>query len=106
MLKTTMYIGLNDKNAERQLISTETAKNYVSSILIDKFDLFAFTLSECYGVYKMASTGNIIHEKTLRIEIATDDEITALDSIIRTLKTMLNQETIMVEKEVKTISFE
>ena len=60
---------------------------------------------ECSGVYKMESTGNIVFEKSIRVEIATEGELTAADAIIETLKKELNQESIMMEKETKEIFF-
>lgn len=105
MTKTLLTIGLNDKNTERQEIATGEAKNIIANILLNKFDIFAFTMFECSGVYKMESTGNIIFENSIRVEIATDDELTAADAIIAELKNVLNQETIMMEKETKEIYF-
>ena len=106
MTKTTLTIGLNDKDCEKQLISSETAKSIIGNTLICKFGIYAYTLTECFGVYRMVSTGNIVHEKSLKVEIASEEAIPALDSIVSTLKTMLNQESIMIEQEVKEIRFE
>lgn len=105
MTKTTLTIGLNDKNTERQEIETGAAKNIIANILLNQFNIFAFTMFECSGVYKMESTGNIICENSIRVEIATDDELTEADAIITELKKELNQESIMMEKETKEIFF-
>lgn len=105
MIKTLLTIGLNDKNTERQEIETGAAKNIIADVLLNKYNIFAFTMFECSGVYKMESTGNIIFENSIRVEIATDDELTAADAIINELKTVLNQESIMMEKEEKDIYF-
>lgn len=105
MTKTLLTIGLNDKNTERQEIETGAAKNIIANILLNQFNIFAFTMFECSGVYKMESTGNIIFENSIRVEIATDDELTESDAIIETLKKELNQESIMMEKEIKEIYF-
>lgn len=86
MTKTLLTIGLNDKNTERQEIETGAAKNIIANILLNQFNIFAFTMFECSGVYKMESTGNIIFENSIRVEIATDDELTESDAIIETLK--------------------
>lgn len=105
MTKTLLTIGLNDKNTERQEIETGAAKNIIANILLNQFNIFAFTMFECSGVYKMESTGNIIFENSIRVEIATDDELTTADAIIAELKNALNQESIMMEKETKEIYF-
>lgn len=105
MIKTILTIGLNDKDTERQVFTTDEAKNTIANILLNQYNIFAFTMFECSGVYKMESSGNIIFENSIRVEIATDDELTAADAIIATLKTELNQESIMMEKETKEIFF-
>lgn len=104
MIKTILTIGLNDKDTERQVFTTDEAKNTIANIL-NQYNIFAFTMFECSGVYKMESSGNIIFENSIRVEIATDDELTAADAIIATLKTELNQESIMMERETKEIFF-
>lgn len=68
-----LTIGLNDRITEKQEISSEAAKRMISEILINKYGVFAFTMFDCYGVYKMNSTGRIIQEPSIRIEIATLD---------------------------------
>lgn len=60
---------------------------------------------ECAGVYKMNSTGAIIQEASIRVEIATDEELTAADGIIGELKERLNQESIMHEVTEANIYF-
>lgn len=105
MIKTILTIGLNDKDTERQVFTTDEAKNTIANILLNQYNIFAFTMFECSGVYKMESSGNIVFENSIRVEIATDDELTAANAIIATLKTELNQESIMMEKETKEIFF-
>ena len=54
----------------------------------------------------MASTNNIVCEPSIRVEIATDNEITPeIDGIIEALKTALNQESIMHEHATAEIYF-
>lgn len=105
MIKTLLTIGLNDKNTERQEVATADAKNLIANILLNHFNIFAFTMFECSGVYKMESTSNIVFENSIRVEIATDNELTTADAIIDELKKALNQESIMMEKETKEIFF-
>lgn len=106
MLKTTITIGLFDKDTEAQEITTENAQNIIAKTLIDDFDIFAFTMWECAGVYKMDSTGNIVREPSIRIEIATDEAIPRFDEMLEALKKALNQETIMTERGMRNINFE
>lgn len=106
MIKNILTIGLFDKNTEQQEIETNQAKNIIANILINDFDIFAFTMMDCNGVYKMASTNNIVCEPSIRVEIATDNEITPeIDGIIEALKTALNQESIMHERATAEIYF-
>ena len=104
MYRNQFTIGLFDKDTEKQEISTHEAKNLIAEILIGKFGIFAFTMIECSGVYRMASTGRIVFEPSIRVEIATDDELAA-DDIIDELKAALNQESIMQEVSKEHIYF-
>lgn len=108
MHEYNLTIGLFDKDTEKQEISTEAAKRIISEILLNKFDIFAFTMIDCSGVYKMNSTGRIVREPSIRIEIATDEEITeTIEKIIDTIKSpeYLNQESVMMKHSIEKISF-
>jgi uncharacterized protein (DUF2344 family) len=96
MKKYKMTVGLNDKNTERQEVATSTAKNILANILLNDFEIYAFTMTECEGCYKMQSTSNIVFEKSIRLEIASDTDID-YKAIINSIKSALNQETVMVE---------
>ena len=104
MKKYEMTIGLFDKDTEKQEISIAEARDTLAYLLIDEFDIFAFTMIECSDVYRMESTGRIVREPSIRIEIASDDEIPAAE-IIENIKKALNQETIMLEVSEANISF-
>ena len=95
-----LTIGLFDKDTERQEITTESAKIMISDILINDFEIYAYTMIDCNGVYKMSSTNRIVHEPSIRIEIVSDEEIEIL-RIIEALKKALNQESIM-HKAIKS----
>ena len=105
MTETKLTIGLVDKDTEKQEISTETGKKIIAECLINKFDIFAFTMYECNGVYKMASTGNIVYEPSIRVEIVTEKPLENINDIITYLKVRLNQESIMLETSEKDIIF-
>lgn len=98
MVKYQLTIGLNDKNTEKQEIRTNAAKKLISEILLNRFEIFAYTMLECSGVYKMQSSGRIVNEKSIRIEIVTNEsDFINIPDIVEYLKKELNQESIMVE---------
>lgn len=105
MVKNQFTIGLFDKDTEKQEIQTNEAKNLIAEILIEKFGIFAFTMIECSGVYRMDSSSRIVFEPSIRVEIATDEELTEADAIIGNLKEALNQESIMHEVNKEHIYF-
>lgn len=106
MYKYTLTIGLFDKDTEKQETPTAAAKSIIDNILINDFELYAFTIWECNGVYKMSSTGAIVHEPSLRLEIATDEnEGNKIHRIAEALKLALNQESIMLECCEANINF-
>jgi len=108
MHEYTLTIGLFDKNTERQEISTEAAKRIISDVLINGNDIFAFTMLDAAGVYKMQSTGAIVREPSIRLEIATEEAIDdKIRAIVNTLKDAahLNQESIMVKHITAPIAF-
>lgn len=102
-----LTIGLNDRVTEKQEISSEAAKRMISEILINKYGVFAFTMFDCYGVYKMSSTGRIVQEPSIRVEIATAEPMQNIDEIIRVIKDSehLNQESIMKKHTISNIQF-
>ena len=108
MHEYTLTIGLFDKDTEKQEISTEAAKRIISEVLINSYDIFAFTMLDAAGVYRMASTKRIVREPSIRLEIATEEAIDdAIRAIVATLKDSehLNQETIMVKHTTAAIDF-
>ena len=105
MTKTVLTIGLFDKDTESQKIGTESAKNIIANILLNVYDIFAFTMIECNGYYKMQSTGNIVNEPSIRVEIASDSMIESLHDMVSDIKTELNQESVMVEITESDIQF-
>ena len=104
MLKYNFYVGLNDKHTCRQEVSTEKAGMILSEILLDEFHVYGFTMTNCKGVYKMENTGKIVYENTIKIEIVSDSAIPA-DCIVEEIKNRLNQESVMLEKSEKNVSF-
>lgn len=106
MYKFNLTVGLFDKATERQEVETCAVKKIIDNILIEDFGLYAFTMWECSGVYRMQSTGAIVHEPSLRLEIATDeDETETMRQVCESLKVALNQESIMFERCAAAIDF-
>ena len=96
MFKYLLTIGLNDKDSLNQEIKTEAAKKIIANILLNDFNIYAFTMIECSGVYKMNSD-EIVFEQSIRLEIVNDSEIKSIPAILAALKSALNQECIMIE---------
>jgi len=105
MTKTTLTIGLNSQTTEKQEITTGEAKGLISELLIEGYGFGGLTLTECEGVYRMNSTGDLIYEKSLKIELVTDEDIENINIIIKELKYLLDQESIMLEVEHKEVTF-
>lgn len=95
MKKFTLYLGLNDKDTKVQKISTLEAYKIVTNLLMGYTN--GATIYETDGIYKHAN-GEIVIEKTLKIELLfVEREI--VDSIIKDLKKIFNQESIALQYE-------
>ena len=97
MNKYILYVGMNDKDTHTQNINTLSAREIIMNT-ITGIGLDGATVSEAVGIYKHED-GTIVTEQTLRVEIlfANDKQI---KSICETLKQVLNQESIAVEKQI------
>ena len=95
MNKSTLYIGLNDRVTKRQEISTLEAVKVIQNIVLEKTS--GLTIYEADGIYKH-DDGQIVIEKSLKVEIYDTLESVVL-KIIGLLKSALNQESIILQKE-------
>lgn len=95
MKKFTLYMGLNDKDAKVQVISTIEAYKVVSNIIAKDFG--GGTIFEAQGIYRH-DDGKIVFEKTLRIEILFAEE-PQIKALVAELKKIFNQESIAVQVE-------
>lgn len=102
VLKYNIYIGLNDKDNKKQIISTRRAKEKTIKILNDN-NITGLTIYEVMGVFKHEN-GKVVFEKSLKVELIEVNRNDVLKSI-EELKTALNQESILLEKEKKEINF-
>lgn len=102
MKKTTLYIGLNDKDSKVQKIDTLEAYKIVYNILFS-YGIDGATIYNATGIYKH-DNGTIVIENTLRVELfdTIDKQIIAA---ISSLKIALNQESIIRQDENVTSEF-
>lgn len=95
MKKFTIYLGLNDKDTRTQLIDTVEAYKIVSNLIACDFG--GGTIFAADGIYRH-DDGNIVVEKTLRIELL----FTTIEDVrpfVATLKKLFNQESVAVQEE-------
>lgn len=98
MQKHILYVGLNDKDSKVQEISILDAYKIVQNVLIGVgYD--GGNIQESTGFYRHES-GEIVIEKSLRVELCfADDKKTS--EALKQIKQVLNQESIILEKESK-----
>lgn len=107
MYEYQLTIGLNDRQTKQQKFTVEEAHQKLNLILLNHFNIYAFTMIDCFGCYKH-DNGEIVQEPSIRLEIATDsNENAKITSLIKALKhrRMFNQESIMLKKSVQDITF-
>ena len=102
MIKYNIYLGLNDKDTLKQIIDTTKAKKEVYNILL-KNNIKAYTIYLVNGVFTNEKN-EITREKTLKIEVLDIQKDDILESI-KEFKKVLNQESVLLEEEVKKINF-
>jgi len=103
MNKFTLYLGLNDSLTKSQIIPTEDAVNIVTALLIDEYGLDGATLQLATGIYKH-DDGTIIKENSIII-ILLDVEREVIENIVKDLKIIFNQETILLETSIIDYNF-
>lgn len=96
MEKFVLYLGLNDKESKTQKISTLDAYHIVTNLISKQFE--GGTISEAHGIYKH-DNGTIVIETTFRIELLMTTEKN-VRKFVETLKTIFNQESVAVQKQV------
>ena len=101
MTKTKFYIGLNDKDSHVQEIGTIDAYKIVSRVACD---ILGFgTITEAKGIYTHED-GTVVMETTMVLEYNGEQlDDAKMRKICETLKTVLNQESILTEEtEIKS----
>ena len=94
--KYSFFIGLNDKDSKVQIVETITASNIVNRVFIDN-GVDGATITSGKGIYKHAN-GEIVVEETLIVQVYEFEGIVDVRKICTELKSLLNQESIAVEK--------
>ena len=95
MTKYTLYIGLNDKDKKQQQIDTMEAYKIVQNVLTDPTG--GGTIYSATGVYRH-DNGAIVIENTLRVELVAV-ALEAVKKAVEMIKTVLNQESIILQTE-------
>ena len=100
MIKYSLTIGKNDKDLKKQILNDESIESLITSALHHN-SIECFTMLDCAGFYTYEN-GQNVKERSVRIEVCTNENIDSnIKNTIELLKTSLNQECIMVEKEKK-----
>lgn len=102
--KYSLYIGLNDKDLLKQIKTMKEYKKIINDELL-KSNINAYSIYNVNGVFTNNEKITTI-EKTLKVEILNNDILKDdIIKIINNLKIKLNQESIMLEYEVKKVNF-
>lgn len=96
MIKTTFYLGLNDKDTKQQHFTTDYVLVYVKDCLSDK----GATVQVAEGIYKG-------HTETTIIATIFENVIDELfyERLFKELKNEFNQECILVERSEVSAQF-
>lgn len=92
LTKYTLYIGLNDKDSKVQEISTLDAYKIVGALVGD------CTIQEGRGLYTHQD-GTQVLETTLIVQVIDFSGTLNVRSVVETIKTALNQESVAVIRE-------
>lgn len=99
IVKYSLYLGLNDKDTKTQKIDTLEAYKMLCNLL-KSYNVEGFTVYNAHGFY-VHDDGTYTVENTLKVELMFIDEIT-IDNIIKQLKIIFNQESIIKQVEEVT----
>ena len=95
--KYTLYVGLNDKETKTQKVNTVEAYKIIENLLLN-LNVEGATIFEAKGLYKHDS-GEYVIENTLRIEIMFVEK-SIVKQLVDSIKAILNQESVAVQREV------
>ena len=95
MKKTTLYIGLNDKDTKLPVMDVIPARDLVARILLNA-GIGGATISEAAGIYTHQNGRGVVIEKTIRAELL-EAAAGKVKAAIADIKKALNQESILIE---------
>lgn len=100
-VKWTVYIGLNDKDAAIPLHSSEEAKSRLNAVAAKH--VAGFTVHTAEGFW-LSDSGRQFREDSLIYDFlgATEQQVTA---VIEEMKTAMNQESVLVERNETLSAF-
>ena len=102
MKQVSIYIGLNKAGTNTQVISTIDALRIIENVISTYTD--GATLRECRGIYRN-NNGVISYETTIE-GLFFDPDMRAIESICKTLKQVLDQESIYCNvQDIQTIAY-
>ena len=93
LIQYKIVIGLNDKDSQVQEITTLDAFKIITSLVGD------CTIQEARGVYTHKN-GTVTLENTLIVQVIDFDGSYNAEEVVKALKVALNQEAIILIKEV------
>lgn len=99
IIKYSLYIGLNDKDTKTQKVDTLEAYKILCNLL-KSYNVEGFTVYNAHGFY-VHDDGSFTVENTLKVELMFIEE-KKVDDIIKQLKTIFNQESIIKQVEEVT----
>ena len=91
MKKHTLYVGLNDKDTKKQVVSNPIAMDIVNKVCGD------CSIQEITGFYTHEN-GEQVKENTLKVELLFKEDAQVL-TYCQDLKRLLNQESIALNVE-------
>lgn len=99
MTTYSIYLWLNDKDTKKQKIWTLDAYKLVRNLVVN--DFWAWTITEANWVFQHENW-EIVEEKTIKIELITEKPV---NNFVNTLKTLFNQESVLVKTAIENINF-
>lgn len=102
MKNYTILLGLNDKDSKTQKYDTIEAYKIANNLVLSRIGFG--TISQAYGIYTHED-GTPVMEMSLRIEIAGDELQDKVNGLIKALKEVFNQESVMLSVTESAISF-
>lgn len=96
--KYTFFVGLADKDAKMQVISTIDAERIIERVFV-KHRVDGATITDARGIY-VHESGEVVTEETICIQVFEFGvgESIPVRAICDDLKAVLNQESIAVER--------